>query len=223
MVAAGTPYQLLPEWFTNYGSRIDAHGWGSQVVTTGYGDLQGGGPDQEYTSDFGGTSAASPMIVGAAACIQGVAGAVNEACLHPLQMRQLITDTGTPQGSDPRYIGPRPNIGAALESFFGTSGAPSRPDVGRETAALFAPTPNPASGSSSIRFALGAASDVDVSVYSVAGRFIARLVSGRRDAGEHTVVWDGGDGAGRRVADGIYFVCLTTEKARAIEKVVLVR
>ena len=29
-------------FFSNYGARVDAQGWGWEVTTTGYGDLQGG-------------------------------------------------------------------------------------------------------------------------------------------------------------------------------------
>ncbi len=61
-----------PEWFTNYGARVDVNGWGSSIVTCGYGDLQGGDEEVWYTSSFGGTSGASPIIVGSVVALQGI-------------------------------------------------------------------------------------------------------------------------------------------------------
>jgi hypothetical protein len=58
--------------FSNFGSRVDVQGWGREVATTGYGDLQGGSnEDLWYTDVFSGTSSASPIIVGTVGCMQG--------------------------------------------------------------------------------------------------------------------------------------------------------
>ncbi|MFC1572296.1 S8 family serine peptidase, partial [Candidatus Eisenbacteria bacterium] len=74
MVGAGTPTGRVAEYFTNFGSRMDVHAWGSEIVTTGGGNLYDGGTLQtRYTNSFGGTSGASPMIVGAGLCLQGIA------------------------------------------------------------------------------------------------------------------------------------------------------
>lgn len=50
--------------FSTYGSRIDANGWGRNVVTTAYGNLFNPNNDhrQRYSRSFGGTSSASPMV-----------------------------------------------------------------------------------------------------------------------------------------------------------------
>jgi flagellar hook assembly protein FlgD len=47
--------------------------------------------------------------------------------------------------------------------------------------------------------------EVSLAIYDVEGRLVANLVSGTKTAGEHTVQWDGLDGAGNRVASGVYF------------------
>jgi flagellar hook assembly protein FlgD len=47
---------------------------------------------------------------------------------------------------------------------------------------------------------------VKVDVYTAAGRRVGTLFGGTRDAGTHTVEWDGRDGTGSRAASGIYFV-----------------
>lgn len=102
--------------FSNYGSMIDAQGWGREVVTAGYGDLQGGAnEDLWYTAQFSGTSSASPIVVGAIACVQGVRRAAGQPLRTPAQMRNDLRTTGTPQQAGPsaplsQRIGNRPNL-----------------------------------------------------------------------------------------------------------------
>lgn len=85
--------------FSNHGMPVDAQGWGREVVTTGYGDLQG--PilfeDLWYTHTFAGTSSASPIVVGALACLQGALKAAGRPPLTSTQARELLRSTGTPQ------------------------------------------------------------------------------------------------------------------------------
>jgi hypothetical protein len=118
MVGAGTPIGRVAESFTNYGTRMDVHAWGSQIVTTGYGDLYDGGTLQtRYTSGFGGTSGASPMVVGASLCLQGIAKAHLGYPLVPEQLRTILHDTGIPHQDPVREIGPRPDLAAAAEEI----------------------------------------------------------------------------------------------------------
>jgi len=119
LVGASNSADRAPTCFTNFGSRIDVHAWGWDVTTTGYGGLFNGGgdPNQFYTSSFSGTSSASPIVVGAAADLQGVALAGGIGALPPADVRQRLRDTGTPQASDPRLIGPQPNLRAAIDQL----------------------------------------------------------------------------------------------------------
>ncbi|MFN8549617.1 MAG: carboxypeptidase regulatory-like domain-containing protein [Candidatus Eisenbacteria bacterium] len=112
LVGAGTPTGLTAEWFTNYGSRIDLNGWGSSVTTTGYGTLQGGAENQWYTSGFGGTSSASPIISGAVSVLQGLSKAQWGVTLDANVAVAILSSTGTPWNGNKR-IGPRPNLVAA--------------------------------------------------------------------------------------------------------------
>lgn len=109
-------------WFSDYGSRIDCYAWGENIVTTGYGYLAGTTDDNEYTDSFGGTSGASPIIVGCALILQGKYKAVNGTILSPLQMRTILSDpaTGTPQGTTVTgYISVMPNLRAIIEDTLG--------------------------------------------------------------------------------------------------------
>ncbi len=103
-------------FFSNFGSRIDCQGWGWEVTSTGYGDLQGGSSeDLWYTDQFSGTSSASPTVVGALACIQGVLRRAGRIPLSPARARELLRATGSPQQDAPgrprtQRIGNRPNL-----------------------------------------------------------------------------------------------------------------
>ncbi|BBD71009.1 subtilase family protein [Nostoc commune NIES-4072] len=102
--------------FSNYGALIDAQGWGYEVTTCGYGDLQGGSnEDFWYTDEFSGTSSASPIVVGALACVQGVLRTRGVSPLSPPAARNLLRTTGSPQQNAPgrpssQRIGNRPNL-----------------------------------------------------------------------------------------------------------------
>ena len=106
--------------FSNWGSIVDAQGWGREVTTTGYGDLQGGTDENIwYTDQFSGTSSASPIVVGALGCIQGVRRARGNAPLTPASARSTLRSTGSPQQDAPgrpvsQRIGNRPNLRAIL-------------------------------------------------------------------------------------------------------------
>lgn len=132
MVGAGLPgwgtSARQREWYSNFGSRMDVQGWGSEVYTLGYGDLFNPGDiNQYYTSSFGGTSSASPIVTGTIASIAGILRAsgsgsscsdtspdcpngeicdyenfspgrcISEASLSGTEMRDLLASTGTPQ------------------------------------------------------------------------------------------------------------------------------
>jgi len=112
--------------FSNYGSSVDAQGWGREVTTTGYGDLQSRGEHRAYTDTFSGTSSASPVVVGALACVQGVLRAADQPPLTPLAARALLRACGSPQQDRRDAPAPRTPIGR-------------RPDLRQMLAALDTP------------------------------------------------------------------------------------
>jgi Subtilase family len=102
--------------FSNWGALIDAQGWGREVTTCGYGDLQGGtNEDLWYTDTFSGTSSASPIVVGVAASLQGIVRVAGRPPLTPAQFRNCLRTTGSAQQDEPgrpatQRIGNRPNL-----------------------------------------------------------------------------------------------------------------
>ena len=85
--------------FSNYGGLLDAQGWGQEVTTCGYGDLQGGQDENLwYTDKFAGTSSATPIVAGVLACVQGVRKANGRNACTPAEMRYLLRqNTGAQQ------------------------------------------------------------------------------------------------------------------------------
>ena len=105
--------------FSNYGSAVDAQGWGNGVTSCGYGSLQGGASeDLWYTDDFNGTSSAAPVVVGAIAAVQGALRAARRSQLGPADMRELLRTTGSPQQGTER-IGNRPDLREMLMQVIG--------------------------------------------------------------------------------------------------------
>ncbi len=87
--------------------------------------------------------------------------------------------------------------------------------------ALSAPWPNPSRGAVRLSLELPAASAVEVVVYDAAGRRVASLANGPREAGRHALAWGATDAAGHRARAGVYFVRARTRDAEAVQRVVL--
>jgi len=109
--------------FSNYGSPVDVQGWGREVTSAGYGDLQGGPNEDLWYSDvFSGTSSASPIVVGTLACVQGALKAAGKPMLTPATARSTLRSTGSPQQDAPgrpatQRIGNRPNLRQILDGL----------------------------------------------------------------------------------------------------------
>ncbi|WP_212003345.1 S8 family serine peptidase [Chitinophaga sp. HK235] len=117
IVGAGTKISRNKASFSTYGSTVHLQGWGDwTVVSAGYGSLYNGGPNATYASDFSGTSSATPIVASAVIAVQSWYKAHKGTVLSPLAMRNLLINTGTPQGTG-GHIGPLPNIKAAIESL----------------------------------------------------------------------------------------------------------
>jgi serine protease len=113
--------------FSNYGYRVDVNAWGQNVVTTGYGDLYNGGTeDSWYTSGFGGTSSASPIVVGAAADLQGASFSNPPYNTRtPSEIRLRLMSNATWEWGNLNFIGPQPNLRGALDQLINGNRLPT--------------------------------------------------------------------------------------------------
>lgn len=109
--------------FSSFGARVNCYGWGQNVVTAGYGDLDPGtGQDDRYTDTFSGTSSATPIVTGAGMVVQAMHENATGARLSPAQMRLILSNpaTGTAQGPTVAgNIGVMPDLRAILEGNLG--------------------------------------------------------------------------------------------------------
>ncbi len=84
--------------------------------------------------------------------------------------------------------------------------------------------PNPFNPSTTIEYSVARNhTRVTMTIYDVAGRRIATLIDGTRDAGNHSIRWDGTNHRGTRVASGVYFLRSQVGTHRSIRKLVLVQ
>lgn len=81
--------------------------------------------------------------------------------------------------------------------------------------------PNPFNPETIISYALPKSATVRLTIYNVFGRTIRTLVDGSVKPGEHSIVWDGRDNQGQRVASGVYFYKLEAGEFRAMKKMIL--
>ena len=83
--------------------------------------------------------------------------------------------------------------------------------------------PNPFNPKTTISFNLPVRGEVSLRVFDVRGRLVTTLVEEVREAGRHSVVWDGTDRSGVRAASGVYFYRLTTPEQTLQQKMTLVK
>lgn len=112
--SAGAPHTRLS--FSNFGTRIDCYAWGGQIETSG--DGWTGTSTTAYTSSFGGTSGASPIVTGAALLLQSWRISRSQPPYSPHSIRQLLRNPAVNTASaDPAAdrIGVMPNLRGIVE------------------------------------------------------------------------------------------------------------
>ena len=88
---------------------------------------------------------------------------------------------------------------------------------------LHPPAPNPANPGCTVGYELTAAGRMDLAVFDLAGRRVATLASGWREAGVHRATWHGQDVSGRAVPSGTYLMRLRTGDLVTARKISLVQ
>jgi len=83
--------------------------------------------------------------------------------------------------------------------------------------------PNPFNAQTTISFNLRSTANVELSIYNIVGQKITTLVSGRVDAGEHNVIWDGRDNSGQEVASGVYYYRLSGNNLNETRRMTLLK
>ncbi len=84
-------------------------------------------------------------------------------------------------------------------------------------------SPDLLAGKGSILFSLPAATHARLDIYDLAGRRVRTLINGELTAGNHEIYWDGRDQRGLKTSKGVYFIYLTTDDAKVVQKAVIVK
>ncbi len=106
--------------------------------------------------------------------------------------------------------------------IIGPTGADDHP-LRPATMALAQNYPNPFNPSTTLRYQLDHVAPVLMTVLDVRGRVVRTLVDEEQDAGWYSVVWDGVDDGGRKVASGLYFARLKAGEWVAQKKLLLAK
>ena len=83
--------------------------------------------------------------------------------------------------------------------------------------------PNPFNPSTTISYQLAQEEEVVLSIWNLAGQLIRDLVHAPQPAGHHSVTWDGTDGSGRLVANGVYVYRIRAGAFQSAQKMVLAK
>ena len=84
--------------------------------------------------------------------------------------------------------------------------------------------PNPFNPETNISYSIINNGSVELSIYNIKGQLVKKLVRASMNAGDHNVVWNGKDSAGRKVSSGLYFYKLKLNgKAVDTKKMMLLK
>jgi subtilisin family serine protease len=112
--SASAPHTRLP--FSNFGGRVDCFAWGERIDTCGDGWTST--DPSTYTTNFGGTSGASPIVAGAALLLQAFRIGSGQPRVDPGTLRAVLStpllNTASAQPAVD-LIGVMPNLRAIIE------------------------------------------------------------------------------------------------------------
>ena len=83
--------------------------------------------------------------------------------------------------------------------------------------------PNPFNPSTVICYTMKVSADVRVTIFDALGRRVKTLVEDSQPAGAYSVKWDATDDVGQQVSGGVYYVRLSAQGFRQVQKVVLIK
>jgi hypothetical protein len=83
--------------------------------------------------------------------------------------------------------------------------------------------PNPFNSATAFRFSLPTAATIKLTIYNMAGQQVATLLSGKRQADDYAIMWDGLDDSGQALASGIYMYRLQAGEQVEQRKLLLLR
>jgi serine protease AprX len=178
------------------------------------------------TSSYGqknGTSCATPLVAGAAACILSAhpswsAQKVREAMLNTaVHYNDGTTQTATYPNNYYGY-----GVVNALDAVWydlSDTVLATTPIVYK----VYRNYPNPFNGRTTIQFDMPDIGTVDIDVYNILGQHIKTIFSGTVSRTTVTKYWDGTNAQGRSVASGVYIYHIKTDKFVSANKMLFLK
>jgi immune inhibitor A len=83
--------------------------------------------------------------------------------------------------------------------------------------------PNPFNPITTINFGLRQRAKVSFKIYNIKGELVRNLLEEEKRAGDYSIVWDGSDNGGIKVASGVYFYRLVAGESYLTKKMVLLK
>jgi len=83
--------------------------------------------------------------------------------------------------------------------------------------------PNTFNPQTQISFQLPQAGHVSLKIYNIRGELVRTLVNEAKEAGYHSVIWDGRNQNGEEVASGVYFYRMVTDDFTATKKMIMLK
>ena len=83
--------------------------------------------------------------------------------------------------------------------------------------------PNPFNPSTEIRFDLPENDYITLTVYNMMGQKVKTLASGNMTPGFHSIIWNGTNDLGAKVATGMYFYSINTKNFQSIKKMLFLK
>lgn len=81
--------------------------------------------------------------------------------------------------------------------------------------------PNPFNPTTTIRYELAEAANVQLAILNIQGQLVRELVNNAQGTGTYHVVWDGKNSFGRQASSGVYFYRLKAGANVSIKKMIL--
>ena len=83
--------------------------------------------------------------------------------------------------------------------------------------------PNPFNPTTTIRYQLPQAAEVNLVIYNILGQQVRTLVNTHREAGYHQAVWDGRNDAGVPAGSGVYIYIFRAVDFQEVRKMILMK
>jgi len=87
--------------------------------------------------------------------------------------------------------------------------------------ALYDAYPNPFNPSTTIGYEIPYSMSISLNIYDISGRLVRRLDNGIRNAGMHSIIWDGRDNFGNIVSNGLYIYRLDSDQNISISNKII--